>query len=107
MIRERFWPLLFVSAIFILPGTYSAQSEGETGVENLVRNADFEDPDAGPWWIWIDDKSVLVNLVIDKSESYRGDQSMRLDITKAGNGLRVEFHQSNFGSSALFVKMVD
>jgi hypothetical protein len=83
-----------VCAFLVSTGAYSswAQDEGE----NLVQNPDFENPTQAPWYHWVEDASAVAMLSIDDEESFTGDQSLLIEVSKKGNGQRVELHQDPF-----------
>ena len=93
MIRKCFVALFFVFACFVVAGAYA-----EEEVENLVQNADFEDFSIAPWTMWVEDagNAMAAMILDDKEEPLSGDQSLLIDISKKGSGMRVELHQRHF-----------
>jgi len=63
-------------------------------VENLLQNPDFENMGNAPWTMWVEDGAAAAQMTVDKKESIEGDQSLLIDITKKGGGMRVELHQN-------------
>jgi len=95
MIQKHLLMLSLVSICFILSGAYSAQGQ-QKEVENLVQNPDFEDPGNAPWTMWVEDGNAMAQMMVDRKESFTGKQSLLIDITKKGGGMRVELHQNPF-----------
>jgi len=82
-----------VSICLVFAGIHIAQAEEE--VENLLENPDFEDFGNAPWTMWVEDQgNAMAFMNIDEKESLTGEQSLRIDITMKGGGMRVELHQN-------------
>lgn len=67
--------------------------------DNLVQNNDFEDRGVLPWTLWVEDAGagVAANLLVDKKEQIKGNQSLLIEIKKGGkNNKRIELHQRHF-----------
>lgn len=93
MIRSYKWLLLSAFVCLIVSGVCFAQDED---FPNLVQNFDFEGATTAPWTIWVEDPAAAATLSIDENESFTGDQSLLVDISQKGSGLRVEIHQRYF-----------
>ncbi len=63
-------------------------------IENILQNPDFENVSNAPWTMWVEDQSTVAQMIVDKKESFEGKQSLLIDITKKGGGMRVELHQN-------------
>ena len=95
MLRRCRWLLVFVSVCFFVSGICVAQNAEE---DNLVQNYDFEDATFAPWTMWVEDGSIKGSTImeVDDKDSFTGDQSLSIDISKKGSGQRVELHQNPF-----------
>lgn len=81
-----------VVTLFLLlaPVILYAQKE----IENILQNPDFENVGNAPWTMWVEDKNCVAQMIVDKKESFEGKQSLLIDISKKGSGMRVELHQN-------------
>jgi len=92
MIARRFsWFLFFMFAAFVFGASYIVQAQ-----VNLLRNADFEDATDAPWSMWVEDTNAAATKSLDKTEKLTGNQSLLINITKAGGDKRIELHQNPF-----------
>jgi hypothetical protein len=93
LIRKFSWFLVFVCAFFVYSDLYLVQAQ-----VNLLKNADFEDATDAPWTWWVEDTAITATTTksLDKTEKMTGNQSLLINITKAGSGKRVELHQNPF-----------
>ena len=88
--------ILFIVGISLV-FTLSCLAQAKEEFENLVRNPDFEDFSDAPWTMWVEDGSAVALKSIDKKSDFLTDtQSLLIDISKKGGGMRVELHQNPF-----------
>ncbi len=77
-----YWMPLFILAL--INPVYAKEE-----IENLLQNPDFEDFGTAPWILWVEDANAIAQMMIDKKESLDGKQSLMVDISKKGSGMRV------------------
>lgn len=79
---------------FVLFCLVSISVYAQKEIENILQNPDFENIGNAPWTMWVEDKNAVAQMIVDKKEVFEGKQSLLIDITKKGGGMRVELHQN-------------
>ncbi|MGQ9609292.1 MAG: carbohydrate binding domain-containing protein [bacterium] len=87
--KSTFFCVITLS-LLLAPVILYAQKE----IENILQNPDFENVGNAPWTMWVEDKNCVAQMIVDKKESFEGKQSLLIDISKKGSGMRVELHQN-------------
>lgn len=80
--------------VFVFVCIVSISAYAQKKIENILQNPDFENVGNAPWTMWVEDQSAVAQMIVDKKEVFEGKQSLLIDITKKGGGMRVELHQN-------------